>query len=199
MNGRWTISLVVAGSIGYAVIRYIVFGDVPVRQLPLYVANKGAAMSSLLLLGMSLLARSRENRKVFGKSGFLLLAAHTVISIAILTPAYFPKYFHADGTFVWRVEGGLAFGVAGIVVGVYLFFAAPNGNGSSSLRRGVGRFILIASAIHTALLGYPTWRAIESWPGYLPPITLLATISAAVMLALRLAAVRDADASDTPR
>ncbi len=195
MNGRWSIGLVVAVSIGYALIRYIGFGDVPARQFPLYVANKGAAMASLLLLGMSLLARSRENRKVFGKSGFLLLAAHSVISITILTPAYFSSYFHEDGTFVWRVETGLAFGVAGIVVGVYLFFAAPKGNGSSSLRRGVGRLILVTSAFHTALLGYPSWRAIDTWPAYLPPITLLATITAVVMLVLRLTTARASNAS----
>lgn len=176
---------ILAASIGYAIVRYNLFGDVPIRQIPLYVVNKGAALSSLVLLGLSLLVNDRDTRKGLGRAGFLLLGAHLVISTVILTPAYFGKYYRDDGTFSANIEAGLAVGVAGTLCAAYLMLAAPQNGNAKSLRRGVGRLVLAATAIHTALLGYPVWIDVQSWPGYLPPITLLATGIAIGMLAFR--------------
>lgn len=185
------IAAIIFSSIGYAVVRYHLFGDVPFRLFPLYVANKGTAMASLILLGLSLIARTRENRKKYGKAGFFLMIMHGVMSMAILSPAYFKKYFRDDGTYFANIEAGLAFGIAGAIIATYLFVALPNGNGSPSLRLGVGRLILVVTGVHAALLGYPTWQAYSSWPGYLPPITLLATGTAITMLAIRAIGGRD--------
>lgn len=176
---------ILAASLAYAVIRYNVFGDVPVRQIPLYVVNKAAALASLVLLGLSLVAGDRDARKRYGRAGLFLLGGHAVISAVILRPAYFAKYYREDGTFYANIEAGLAFGVAGVLCAAYLFMAAPKENNGKSLRRGVGRLALAATAIHTALLGYPVWTDFQSWPGYLPPITLLATGIAIGMLAYR--------------
>jgi hypothetical protein len=37
-------------SIAYAILRYHIFGEVPWKDLPLYVLNKGISLSSLVLL-----------------------------------------------------------------------------------------------------------------------------------------------------
>jgi hypothetical protein len=185
MRPRTVIGVVIALAFAYATVRYNVFGDVPWRQFPVYVANKAAALASLALLGLSLVTRDRVNRRTIGAAGCTLLAAHAGASVLILTPAYFDKYFHADRTLTANAEAALAFGIVSAILAAVLFFTVQNNGNGRSLRRGAGRVVLITAAAHTALLGYPTWMKVGEWPAYLPPITLLATVVAIAFLAIR--------------
>lgn len=42
---------------------------------------------------------------------------------------------------------------------------------------GLGRLVLLFTALHVFFMGYTKWMDETSWPGYLPPITLLSFVS----------------------
>lgn len=81
--------------------------------------------------------------------------------------------------------------LSGVAAGLFLaalLWMTPNRAGTPSpnaLRVGWGRAVLALTAAHVALMGYEKWLAVEDWPGYLPPITLLSFIAAGVFLTLR--------------
>ena len=52
-NGRYSNTIIVVVSlvcICYAIVRYNIAGDVPWRDLPIFVLNKGISLASLVLL-----------------------------------------------------------------------------------------------------------------------------------------------------
>jgi len=178
-------------SIAYAVLRYNVFGEVPWKDLPLYVLNKGISLSSLILLTLNFSLGPLKNigikipekwlsaRKSMGISGFLFAFIHIFMSISILNPKYYSVYFMADGTLT--VEGGLSL-LGGILSFVLLW--VYNTSFSSRLREDKKiiaiitsrRFLMYAfffTGVHLFFLGYTGWGNISAWQGGLPPVSLI--------------------------
>src|SRR3989344_2536001 len=103
------ISLVVIGlSLAYAIVRYNVVRDIPYSNLPLYIYNKAIALAATLLIGISYIMgplarfwpsfrRHLHLRKHLGVTGFGVAALHAIISLVILTPAYYPRFFEPKG------------------------------------------------------------------------------------------------------
>ena len=178
-------------SIGYAVLRYNIFGEVPWKDLPLYVLNKGISLSSLILLtlnfslgplkniGLKIPEKWLSARKSMGISGFLLAFIHIFMSISILNPKYYSVYFMADGTLT--IEGGLSL-LGGILSFVLLW--VYNTSFSSRLREDKKIIAIITSrkflmyaffftGVHLFFLGYAGWGNISAWQGGLPPVSLI--------------------------
>ena len=178
-------------SIGYAVLRYNIFGEVPWKDLPLYVLNKGISLSSLILLtlnfslgplkniGLKIPEKWLSARKSMGISGFLLAFIHIFMSISILNPKYYSVYFMADGTLT--IEGGLSL-LGGILSFVLLW--VYNTSFSSRLREDKKIIAIITSrkflmyaffftGVHLFFLGYKGWGNISAWQGGLPPVSLI--------------------------
>ena len=199
---RWLVG-VLSLSVIYATIRYIVFKGVPVEHFPLYILNKASSISGIFFLAMSyanskidlLRLGNEELRKLFsrfaGLMGLSLAGIHTVISIIILNPAYFPKFF--DGN-VMNLKGEAAI-FAG-VLGLYLFIlpgiaAMPGYKQFSGMikwqkKQRAGYWGLFAILLHTSIMGFQGWWDVKGWPGYMPPITLLGAIIAFIPLFLKL-------------
>ena len=182
--------MMMAACFVYAVARYVIFKGVSPEHLPLYVANKSFSLVGLLAIGCAALWKTSQQRKAWGFAGLICLGLHLVISLAILNPGYFAKFYSADGKFLWQIEcallaGTLAFvAVAGL--GVATLVPKENAGGSpgksKSLIAGLGRCVLLLTMTHVFMLGYKGWLAISTWPGWLPPITLLAFGAAAALL-----------------
>jgi DMSO/TMAO reductase YedYZ heme-binding membrane subunit len=197
---------VLAAALAYAIIRYIVFGTVPVSQLPLVIANKAIAVASLVLISACLaigpLVRLRvldrrriAARKHIGLQGFVLGAVHSVLTLAMLSPSINGKLY-AGGRFTF--EGGLVilFGVltlAALIVPAITSLDVIRRAMAGSAWRDAQRYGVIALALafaHVAVLGWRTWPTYHTWPGGLPPLTALACTVAAASLALRAAGRR---------
>jgi hypothetical protein len=188
--------LVLLVGLAYAVVRYIVFGGVGVGQLPLYVANKAVAFAGLALIVTAVGARPLSawlpgcgwllnERRSVGMLGFGLSAVHTVMSLMLLNPGYFGKFYDA-GTGQMHPAAEVSM-LAGVVALALLVVQSRAGEGSrrSSLRwLGVG--VLAMSLVHLGFMGWPGWWTSGKWPGGLPPITLLSAVVAGVGLGLGL-------------
>jgi hypothetical protein len=186
---------VVTASVAYATLRYNVFKGVPWADWPVYILNKAAALSGLLLL-VAWLVRTRR-RGSTSEASLLLMArrlaiAHAGLSLAILTPVYFPAFF-TDGKLAPAESMSLVVGV-GLIAGLFTGRPAPRGTVPSA---GTVGLITFFAGAHAAVAGYGGWFSPAVWPGYMPPITLVSGIAGIAGLALGLSGPRPEDSACT--
>ncbi len=188
--------IVLAIGLGYAIVRYNVFGGVSVEQLPLYVTNKAVSVAGLVLIVTAVGARPlsgwlpgcgwlMDERRSMGMLGLGLSAVHTVMSLMLLNPGYFGKFYDAGtGKMHLAAEVSMLAGVVALAL-LVVQSRAGEGSGRSSLRwLGVG--VLALSLMHLGFMGWPGWWTPGKWHGGLPPITLLSAAIALVGLGLGL-------------
>ncbi len=174
---------VLAVSLAYAVVRYNVFKGVSWEQLPIYVTNKAIAVAGLVLLGMSRLVVEIRRRKQLGLAGALLTGLHVILSFMLLEPAYFAQHYLPSGMMRWTGEASMLAGAIATALVGSLVYATTNRPVDTQVRGvsllpGVARVVLALVAAHVALLGVSVWLDVGSWPGRLPPITLLSFLLA---------------------
>lgn len=180
---------ILAASVTYAIVRYNVFGTVSPEQIPIYVANKAISVASLVLLGLSRVVDEKPRRKWLGFVGLAGALIHLMMSLLVLQPAYLPRHFQPDGAMRWNAEASILAGILSLVGLLWLAYAAATHplerqSPASSLVMGLGRIALALVAMHTLLLGYPTWPEVAKWPGGMPPITLLSFVLATAVCLL---------------
>jgi len=181
---------VLAASLAYAVLRYNVFGDVSVEQIPVFVANKAISVASLAMLGISGVVADKARRKHAGLLGLALALAHLMLSLLVLDPAYLPKHYLETGRMRWNGEASMLAGIVATVLVLWLGHVTTTRPATAqvpgtSLVPGVGRIVLLLVAVHTLLLGYGAWLDVGGWPGAMPPITLLSFAGAIGFVLLR--------------
>ena len=188
----------------YAVLRYNVFGGVPWSSLPVFVLNKSISLSSLCLLAAAYVYRDKHQARDAGVIGFTLMLLHVVLSLAILNRTYYPKLFAGDRL---SLAGEICI-VAGSIAAVLLmrpFTATLPGmrtelGDSRWLRwQRTGYAALALVALHCTMLGAGGWITPSTWPGGLPPISMISLIVAAVPLTRLIRRATWADASQETR
>lgn len=168
----------------YAVIRYNVFGDVAWANVPVYVFNKALSWTGLVLFGMSVVARDKAHRQYYGLRAFAAVLVHVVLSLMILNPRYFDKFFADSGQMTAMAELSMLAGAAGLLflAGLFYLNGQPRKAEGASLKAGWGRAVLWCGAVHLVAMGYAGWLAPRDWQGYLPPISLLSFLVALFFL-----------------
>lgn len=174
----------------YAILRYVIFGEVTWSRLPLYVANKMFAWSSLLLIGLSMIpavARTHETRRFLGSVGWIFVLVHLLMSLLLVRPENYPVLFTANRLNV--------FGEAGMLFGIISLFLLGTVKEEFSRIRGfpTKRALLVQmtgggfaiAGLHAGTLGVQNWLKPAEWPGYMPPIGLLSVLWVASVLSLR--------------
>jgi len=202
VTGKW-FGAVFGFSLGYAVLRYHIAGDVAWSHLPLFILNKATSLAAVILVACSYLVggviRWHNHDPVIrlvvvkfcGLMGFFLAGMHAFFSFCLLNPAYFTKYFDSDGRL--NVVGEI-----GMTVGVVALFALlspaittlpmmPSAIGGKRWKRSqrLGYVALILVVVHLVDLGLEGWLAPRSWTAGLPPISLVAVVAALVPLAAK--------------
>lgn len=198
---KW-LSLTLLFFILYATVRYIIFKGVDPIHYPIYILNKVAATAGLFFLAMSYswtkvawlhLKNKTLNAsfmKYLGLLGFSFAAIHVFMSLVILNPAYFAKFYAGE---MMNLKGELS-----MLMGVLslFFFTIPAitsipfmqeafGIKKWQKRQRIGYWGLLLALCHVVVMGFSGWFKVDDWPGYLPPITLLAAIIAIVPLYLK--------------
>lgn len=178
VNERRLIAGLTAAGLAYAVVRYNVFKGVPWEQLPVYVSNKAIGLVGLLLLGLSRIVVDKRRRRGLGLAGAGFVALHVLMSLMIARPEYFPSLYNAAGQMTGSAALSMLAGALGSGALLWLFHSTKvrpveGQRQRVSLVPGLGRALLLFTAVHVALIGVGGWFDVGSWPGSLPPITLL--------------------------
>ena len=200
--------LVMGFCLVYAGVRYHVVQGVPLAQAPLYILNKAISLGGLAFLAMSYLVgkvaglRWDDRRlqlivtKFCGLMGVSLIVAHVLMSLALMGPAYYAK-FYAATKFNFTGELSLSLGVfalwcfslPAITSLPYMYDELGADRWLRSQRIGYAGLMLAAG--HVLVMGVLGWLHPGDWPAALPPITALAFVVAMVPLVLRLVKNRD--------
>lgn len=200
-----TVVLIVFGlCLAYAFLRYNIVRSVPFDNLPLYIANKAVALSATILIGLSFLlgplARFWPNqfvphlylRKHLGVIGFGMAALHAIISMVLLNPAYYGKFYAASGKFNLIGESSLLFGIL-----AFSIFSAISITSLPPLEKHMhpdqwklvqrfGYLAYVLVLLHVGIMGYQGWFSPDSWKYGLASITLISSLFIVFVLIMRL-------------
>jgi DMSO/TMAO reductase YedYZ heme-binding membrane subunit len=198
-TGKWFV-VIFGASLAYAVVRYHLAGDVEWRHFPLFILNKATSLAAVLFVASSYLIgkiiRWHDHDpalrlvviKFCGLMGFFLAAVHAFFSLALLSPAYYGKYFDDAGRL--NLQGEIAMSV-GVIALFFLLAPAittqpgmPKAIGGWRWKRNqrAGYIALALVVVHLVALGFKGWLAPQGWNGGMPPISLIAVIAALVPL-----------------
>ena len=207
-TAKW-FAVVFGSALVYAIVRYPLAGDVAWAHFPPFILNKATSLAAVFFVASSYLIgkvfRWHDHDKALrlvvikfcGLMGFFLAGVHALLSLALLSPAYYAKYFLPDGRL--NLEGEVA-----IVVGVIAMFLLmapaittlpmmPKAIGGQRWKRNqrLGYVALAFVVVHLVALGLRGWLAPGGWNGGLPPISLLAVVAALVPLFVKRRLVRE--------
>jgi DMSO/TMAO reductase YedYZ heme-binding membrane subunit len=207
-TAKW-FAVVFGLSLGYAVVRYHLAGDVAWRHLPLFILNKATSLAAVIFVACSYLVgkvfrwhdHDRQLRlvviKFCGLMGFFLAGIHAFFSLSLLTPAYYAKYFDAGGRL--NILGEVAISVG--VIALFLLLAPaittlpmmPKAIGGVRWKRNqrLGYVALSLVVVHLVVLGLKGWMTPADWNAGLPPISLIAVVAALVPLFVKRKRARD--------
>jgi hypothetical protein len=188
------IAITLTLSIGYAILRYQIFGPIPWKDFPFYILNKGVSLSAFILLTFNFSFGPLNNigvnvpdswlnaRKSLGMSGFLLVLIHALISIMLLNPTVYGKFFEENGTLTLLAGLSMLGGILAFVVlwGYNLSFQTHLREDKVFIQFITSRKLLLIAmtlgAVHLFFMGYKDWLNPSSWHGTLPPISLVAFV-----------------------
>jgi len=179
-------------SLGYAILRYHIVGDVPWKNFPFLILNKGISLTAFILLtfnfsigplknlGIKVSEGWLNSRQVLGMTGFLLVLIHALMSFMIFKPEIFGKFFEDNGSLTLYAGLSMLGGIlAFVVLWVYNFaFKTTMKEDQKFISFITSRkFLLIAmlfSLLHLYFMGIKGWMNPTGWNGGLPPISLVA-------------------------
>ncbi len=205
-RARWVL-LVWGACLAYAILRYNVIKGVEWMHLPLYTVNKSVALAGILFLALAYLTGKkssdpsagtehlRARAKFLGLTGFSMLSLHVLMGVILLSSANYEKFFDPSGTLNWTGELTFLFGV--LAYGCLLFPAITtlpymyDALGVERWQRSqrLGYLALTLGCGHTFTMGYKGWFDLSTWPGWLPPITLLGFLAGLLAISVKLVCV----------
>ena len=169
-------------SILYAVVRYVIFGNISLVHMPVYLLNKSISLSSVIFLFCTALSYFKNHKyktRYWGAASFHSACIHILLSLTILTSGYYPKFFGPEKMNLTG-EVTMLFGV----LAAYSFWNAHRGNIVSKRPRIFPLLACIFVIAHLIAMGFIGWLKVEQWHGCLAPISLISFLFALVSLGL---------------
>ncbi len=185
-------------SIGYAILRYHIVGDVPWKDFPFFILNKGISLTAFILLTLNFSIGPLKNlgvkisegwlnsRQIIGMTGFLLVLIHALMSFMIFKPEIFSKFFEENGSLTLYAGLSMLGGIlAFVVLWIYNFaFKTTLKDNQKFIQfitsRNVLLIAMLFTLVHLFFMGYKGWLKPSGWNGGLPPISLVAFIFFAI-------------------
>ncbi len=190
-------------SLAYAIIRYNIVRSVSFDNLPLFIANKAIALSATILIGLSFLlgplvriwpgklTSSLYLRKHLGVIGFAVASIHALMSLVLLNPANYSKFYLESGKFNLVGESSILFGILS-----FLIFSAISITSLPPVEKQmhpdqwklVQRFGYLAYffvLLHVVIMGYQGWFSPDSWKYGMASISLISALFVLFVLLMR--------------
>lgn len=180
------IGVALAVSAAYATVRYNVFKGVAWAEWPHYIGNKIIAVAALILFAVAVLRLVARRRRPIARvmavaSAFAL--THTLVSLGLFRPVYYDKYFAGDGI---SLTGGISVLLGGGAMALLHWGKGRKGSSAPATAALPLGIIAFVTGLHAAAPSVPGWLDVQSWPGSLPPITLISFAIGSVALVLAL-------------
>ena len=188
------IAVTMSLAVGYAILRYHIVGDVPWKDFPFFILNKGLCLGAFILitfnfslgparsLGLPVSDSWLNSRQALGMSGFLFVLIHALISFMLFSPAVFGKLFEVNGTLTGIAGISMLAGVLSFVVlwGYNLSFQTHLREDRAFISFITSRrfliWALLLGGVHLFFMGYSGWLTPGGWHGGMPPISLVAFV-----------------------
>ena len=194
------VSIAALFSLGYAIMRYNIFGSVPWKDLPLYIMNKAISFTAIILFTISYsikyqnkpgtgITQKSLDRRIIIEITSSLIMVHVLMSLLLFKPAIFAKFFAADGTI--SLYAGLSM-IAGIMAFALLWGYKLNSLSNKKNKKPllslhiVVNGAMLCTVTHLFFMGYKGWITPDKWNGGMPPISLVAFLIASFGLILKL-------------
>jgi len=164
----------------YAVTRYVFFGNVPIIQIPVYILNKSLSMASsiyLLLAAWNHLKGKSESVKRWGMASWHVALLHILLSLAVFSGDYFPKFF-GNGKMNLTGELTVLFGV----LAFYCYWLLRKFKSDLTKIRSLQCYSALFIGAHLLVMGFVGWLEPSQWYGGLPPISLLCFIASLISM-----------------
>lgn len=174
-------ALILACTTLYAIIRYIVFGHVSTNNLPIYVLNKSLSMTAvfcLMMAGICYAKKEINKVKFWGSTSLQSAYVHILLSLAILSKDYYPKFFAIEKMNLTG-EITILFGV----LAAYCYWLLRQIR-SDGAHRFLQIFSCVFITLHLVAMGFSGWLKVSGWYGGLPPISLLSFVLTIISLVL---------------
>ncbi len=173
----------------YAAIRYHIGKNVPWADW-LFILNKSIAWLAFSLVSLTLIKDQvlnkyfKAGRKSLGIAGFLLALIHILITVVIFSSEYYPKFYLGQ---MISFMGWIYIGIGATSAVIYLmpFFASLKGLANESRIFRLGKYGVWINAFHPLLIGIEGWLTPQSWPLFMPPITLLSLVGLLIAMVMR--------------
>lgn len=165
----------------YTYIRYVVYGHVSTSNLPTYLLNKSISMTSvfcLMIAGICYAKNKIDKIKFWGSAALHSAYIHILLSLAILSRAYYPKFFDIEKM---NLTGEITILLG--VLSAYCFWLICHIR-SDCMHKVLQIFSCILIIGHLVAMGFNGWLNVSGWHGSLPPISLLSFVLAIISLVL---------------
>lgn len=194
-------------AVGYAVLRYHVIKGVPWSNFPLFILNKGLSLSAVFLIAASYILGHLSRyfpktftpwlsmRKYLGLLGFGLAAVHALMSMLLLSFAYYPKFFEESGKLNLIGELSLLFGVVSFFIfSIVAITSTPSVEKEMDKNKwlkvqSMGYLAFASVGLHVLIMGFAGWLTPKTWPGGLLPVSLVAFIVITITILLKIIAL----------
>lgn len=179
MKLQTKITLIFLACLTYACLRYHVFGNIAFDDFPMFIMNKVWASTALILLCLSILSSIKSTKKTAGLLCFLSSIIHIVLSICLLEPNYYDKFF-VQNQLTFQAQLCLSFGLYCFICFIPSLFIDNNLNQNIQNQTKFRKLCKVSTfasilflLIHTSIAFYPGWFKFQLWPANLPPISLI--------------------------
>ncbi|MBN2349743.1 MAG: hypothetical protein JXJ22_12930 [Bacteroidales bacterium] len=186
------IILIFTGCLTYILLRNIIFGTVTWNFLPFIAINKALALTAIILLVFVFSGkRIRQSRAglfrnltnhlpLIGNTALIMISAHSLISIRMLNPELFSRFYNFNTLNIWGILAIIAGVFAFLLILIY-YFNIQSTREKNQFRLFLKRIkiswlIISLVFIHVFFTGFTEWIHVASWPGYLVPESLIIAI-----------------------
>jgi hypothetical protein len=178
---------------GYASIRYHIGKELGYSAI-LFVLNKALAWWCASVLLISLLPHDKLQRfgltkRATGLFGYTVALVHILVTFYLLSPSNYPKFFTLGAL---NIHGWTSVSIGFLSLFFFSFplFATWKKYTAHQFFK-LGRLGVLFNVSHVFSIGFDTWFPADTWPYYLPPITLIFVIQALLILLYRYVLLRN--------
>jgi hypothetical protein len=183
------ITLLYGVSVGYSVVRYVVFAPANIEHLPVFVLNKGISMAAAWCFALAFWEQWRRQRARPGglepaawfRAGVFGAFAHVPMSLAILRPGYFQEFFLNDRL---SFNGEAVFLFGALTAGGIYLLSRTTWTDVQRWGLSLGTMLLLFS--HTLCMGIARGLNLDRNHAYLPPMWVLSLVGVALGMAFLL-------------